>query len=198
MPARRSTTALGAVLVALAIGVAACGGSSHSGSNAASSKSADVTPAGDIPDTQAFVEFRSPDGKYAVKVPEGWARTDLPTGATFTEKLNSIRIEDRPAPSAPTAASVRSSDVPALQAASRRFHLTSVKTVHRTAGDFVVVKYQAEGPADPVTGKRRTQDVEIYELSKDGTLVTITLTSPHGADNVDPWRIVTNSFKWTP
>ncbi|GAB1818611.1 hypothetical protein [Herbidospora sp. RD11066] len=26
-------------------------------------------------------------------MPEGWARTDLPTGATFTDKLNSVRVE---------------------------------------------------------------------------------------------------------
>src|SRR6476646_6773775 len=34
----------------------------------------EINPAGDIPDTQVFVEYAA-DG-YAVQVPEGWARVD--------------------------------------------------------------------------------------------------------------------------
>lgn len=35
----------------------------------------ETNPPGDIPDTQAFVDYSSTAG-YGVKVPEGWARTD--------------------------------------------------------------------------------------------------------------------------
>jgi hypothetical protein len=47
-----------------------------------------------------------------------------------------------------------------------------------------------------VTGKVVLQDVERYVFWQAGTRATITLSSPKGSDNVDPWRKVTNSFGW--
>ena len=38
-------------------------------------------------------------------------------------------------------------------------------------------------------------DVLRYELYHTGTRTTLTLLSPVGADNVDPWRIVTESLR---
>jgi hypothetical protein len=31
----------------------------------------------------------------------------------------------------------------------------------------------------------------------DGREVVLTLSGPKGADNVDPWRIVTDSLRWS-
>ncbi len=132
-----------------------------------------------------------------MQVPEGWARTDGAAGATFTDKLNSVRLEERPAASAPTVVTVRANDVPALEAAAQGFQLGNVSTVQRKAGTAVLVTYRAASAPDAVTGKRITQDVEAYEFWRAGTLVTITLVSPHGADNVDPWRTVTESYAWS-
>ena len=42
----------------------------------ASAVAPEVSPAGDIPDTQAFVKYRSAAGGYELDVPEGWARTE--------------------------------------------------------------------------------------------------------------------------
>ena len=56
--------------------------------------------------------------------------------------------------------------------------------------------YRADAPADPVTGKARNDDVERYVFHRGGTTAVLTLSGPHGADNVDPWRIVTDSFHW--
>jgi hypothetical protein len=61
----------------------------------------------------------------------------------------------------------------------------------------LVVTYEARSPADPVTGKSVVLDVERYEYWRSGTQVTITLSAPHGADNVDPWRTITDSFAWS-
>ena len=54
----------------------------------------------------------------------------------------------------------------------------------------------ATSPADPVTGKTRVDAVERYVFFRAGKQVTLTLSGPNGADNVDPWRIVTDSFGW--
>jgi hypothetical protein len=197
MSARRGIVAAAVLAVALGAGLAACGGSSGSSSSQGSAP-ADVSPPGDIPDSQAFVGFTPSIGGYSIDVPEGWARTDLGTGASFTDKLNSILVETSPAAAPPTTASVRADDVPKVEAATDGFGLDTISTVSRPAGDAVLVKYRARSAPDSVTGKRITQDVERYELWHNGTLATITLTSPKGADNVDPWRTVTTSFQWLP
>ena len=49
---------------------------------------------------------------------------------------------------------------------------------------------------DPVTGKVYRDEVERYEFYRNGTESVLTLAGPVGADNVDPWRTVTNSFQW--
>ena len=76
------------------------------------------------------------------------------------------------------------------------FSLGNVTSVTRPAGQAVLVTYRADSAADAVTGKRVVLDVERYEFWRNGTTVTLTLSAPKGADNVDPWKKVTNSFSW--
>lgn len=146
-------------------------------------------PPGDIPDDTVFVTYRRPGQPYEVKVPEGWARTDLPTGASFTDKLNSIRIETAPAASPPTEASVRSQ--------VHSGDIRKVDTVSRKGGKAVRVVYRADSSPDPVTGKVVKDEVERYTFYRSGRQATLTLSGPVGADNVDPWRTVSDSFRWT-
>jgi hypothetical protein len=47
-----------------------------------------------------------------------------------------------------------------------------------------------------VTGKVFRDAVERYEFYRNGTETVVILAGPTGADNVDPWRTVTNSFRW--
>jgi hypothetical protein len=61
----------------------------------------------------------------------------------------------------------------------------------------VLVRYLAASDPNTVTGKRITLDVERYELWRAGRLLIITLHAPHGSDNVDAWRLVTTSLRWT-
>ena len=37
-----------------------------------------------------------------------------------------------------------------------------------------------------------------YEFFRNGQTVALTLAGPLGADNVDPWRHITDSFRWAP
>jgi hypothetical protein len=48
-----------------------------------------------------------------------------------------------------------------------------------------------------VTGKSVTDAVERYTFTKGTNIAVLTLSGPQGADNVDPWRIVTDSLRWT-
>lgn len=155
------------------------------------------SPQGDIPDNQQYVGYALPSGHARLNVPEGWGRTVLPgdSGATFTDKLNTIRIEVRPAPSAPTAASVRT-DVTTENGTAAGFAGLTVSTVTRAAGAAVLARYQVNSAVDPVTNRYVKDDVERYEFFRAGRLAVITLSAPHGSDNVDPWRTVTDSFRW--
>lgn len=194
---RRRITML-AVGGALAVVLTACGQQAQGGSTMAppADAAAEVNPPGDIPDDQAFVAYTPPAGGFSVDVPEGWARSEAGGAAVFTDKLNSIRIESAERPAAPTPDSAIADEVPAVQRDAANFTLVDASVVTRTAGDGVLVRYTADGPADPVTGKVVLDAYERYEFWRGGTQVTLTLSGPQGADNVDPWRIVTDSLGW--
>jgi len=163
---------------------------------ASQAPAAETNPAGDIPDNQAFVPFAAPDATFSVSVPEGWARTSQGQATIFTDKLNSVRIESQARPTAPDTASVAANEVPALRSSVAGFQGGQVTTVQRKAGTAVLVSYQAVAPPDPVTGRSITDAVQRYEFWKSGQQVTLTLSGPKDADNVDPWRLVTDSLRW--
>ena len=167
------------------------------GTSATGSAQREVNPAGDIPDNQAFVPYTPSAGGFTVTVPEGWARTDITAGVLFTDKYNSIRVETRTASTAPTAVSIRSSEVPALSGSAANFVLGDVTTVTRRAGTAVLLTYRADTPPNAVTGRVTTAAFERYVFFKAGTEVVITVGAPVGGDNVDPWRKVTDSFSWS-
>jgi hypothetical protein len=177
----RVRTAL--ALAALVPALAACGSSSPSGSSGGSSQASqsapkqtkEVNPPGDIPDNQVYVRYAPPGAGFSVRVPEGWSRTRRASAVVFTDKLNTIRLEHGPA----------------------HRHAGRASVVHRTAGTAQKLTYLQKAPPDPVTGKVVTDAVERYVFFHRGRTAVLTLSGPRGADNVDPWRIVTNSLRWT-
>jgi hypothetical protein len=114
----------------------------------------------------------------------------------FTDKLNTVMVSWAPASSAPTITTVKKTEVPQLKRTVRAFTLGKVSTAQLPAGTAVLVTYQANSDPNPVTGKQYRQDVQRYSLFHNGQEVVLTLLSPVGADNVDPWRIVTESLQW--
>jgi hypothetical protein len=180
------------------VALAACGGTALSGTpqSSAAPSSADTNTSGDIPDTQAFVSFTPSSGGYSLKVPEGWTSKSNGSTVTFTSHFNSIRVDTQPAPQAPTIASVTASEVPALRSGTSSFALRDVTSVHRSAGDAVLIRYTSQSQADPVTGRTVRLDVERYEFWRGGVQSTVTVADPAGSDNADPWHTITDSFTW--
>jgi hypothetical protein len=201
----KTRIAIGAIAAASLI-AAGCGSSPSPTSTSASTSTGsakqvnpnapEVSPAGDIPDNQAYVPYSAPGTNVTVKVPEGWSRTSAATGTTFTDKLNAITIEQRKAPGAVTVAQVKQADVPALAKSVKGFRLKSVAQLQRKAGPVVRISYLAVAKTNPVTGKGGTDAVERYLFVKSGNELVLTLSGPKGADNVDPWRIVSDSVAW--
>ncbi|MFF4829614.1 hypothetical protein ACFY20_43405 [Streptomyces sp. NPDC001312] len=155
-------------------------------------------PPGDIPDNQAYVAYRPSGGftGFTVKVPEGWARTTNGATTVFTDKLNRIQISAATATTAPTEGSVTNTVVPQLHGQVSKFAHPKVSVVQRRAGTAVLLTYQGDSAADPVTGKVVRDAFERYAFYRQGHEVDLTLSGPVNADNVDPWRIVSDSFDW--
>jgi hypothetical protein len=181
---------------ALALALAGCGGSSSKPA-AVGANAPEVNPPGDIPDNQAFVAFAPPGAGFTIKVPEGWARTTKGGATLFEGNLNSVRLESRAATTATSAAQVRRTVVPRLRATVPGFRAGTVTTVSRPAGRAVRITYGATAAANAVTGRRTATDVELYLFFHAGHEARITLSGPKGADNVDPWRTITTSLRWT-
>jgi len=163
----------------------------------ASAVAGETNPAGDIPDNQAYVLYSPPRAGYSVKVPEGWARTITAGTVSFTDKLNTVDLTTVSAKAAPTVAGVRRRVLPKLARTRRGFKAGTVTRVTRHAGPAVRITFRARSRPDPVTGKRRTDAVEQYLFFHRGRQAVVTLSGPQGADNVDPWRIITDSLRWT-
>jgi hypothetical protein len=210
---RRFHRPLIAAVLSLAVVAAGCGSSSHSsttssGSGSSAPKSTattagpnpnapEVSPSGDIPDNQAYVAYSPPGAKYAVKVPEGWSRSSSAQGTTFTDKLNFITMTTERASAAPTVQQVRQVEVPKLARTVKGFHAGTVSMVKRKGGQAIRVTYTATSQPNAVTGKSITEAVERYIFFHNGKNLVLTLSGPKGADNVDPWRIVTDSVRWS-
>ena len=154
-------------------------------------------PPGDIPDNTAYVAFSPAGGGYSVKIPEGWARTSGGTTTSFTDKLNHIEVSKAAAPSQLTLASVTNTDVAGLKATVPKFAMGKVSTVVRHGGTAILATYQGDSAPDQVTGKVVRDSFERYTFYRASKRVDLTLSGPTNADNVDPWRIVSDSLRWS-
>ncbi|MEP6526665.1 MAG: hypothetical protein ABJA86_05825 [Nocardioidaceae bacterium] len=162
-----------------------------------SAPATEFNPPGDIPDNQVFIPYVAPGGAVRIKVPEGWARSTTGGVTTFTDKLNSVSIEVVTSATAPTLDSVRRREVPQLRSSVSKFALGHISMVSRKAGSAVLVTYQQDSKPDPVTGKVVRDAVERFDFWRAGKEAVLTLSGPVGADNVDPWQIVSDSLHWT-
>jgi hypothetical protein len=143
-----------------------------------------------------FVDFRVAGSVVHIKVPEGWARRTNAGVTTFTDNYNSIAISVAPRASAPTVQSAKRQDVPRLKATVSHFAQGDVAKVQRRHGSAVLITYLLDSAQNRVTGKVVRDAAERYEFWHGGTEAILTLTGPRGADNVDPWRLVSDSLAW--
>jgi hypothetical protein len=147
---------------------------------------------GDIPDNQVFLLYRSPAG-WAMKYPEGWAQSGVPgpSATVFRDKNNIVRVVVQMG-SLPSPARVRA------DRSLRGAQITSAPAPLTIAGaPAVKVVYRTQSAPSPVTGKRVTLTVDRYYLARGGLLATVDLGTPVGVDNVDAYRLMVHSFRWT-
>lgn len=178
---------------AAAHGAAGGGGQGTAGSEGVPSE-AQSAATGDIPDNQVFLSFSDPRAGYAIRYPEGWARNGNGDNVTFSEKANVIHLVVRPGP-APTRASAESG-VRRLRRADATVKANPPQELTIKGRPVVKTTYTRLSRPDPVTGKRLRLVVDRYEYGRGGRVAVLDLGTPEGVDNVDAYRMISESFRW--
>lgn len=155
----------------------------------------EVSPPGDIPDSQAFVYYKSPAG-FSIKVPEGWARKDESDKTVFNDKYNHIALAIANASASVNVAYAKSVLVPALEKTGHAVQVTKVSEVKLKAGTAIKIAFDSNSEPNAVTNKKVREENELFYFSKGGKLVSLQLSAPKGADNVDQWKLISSSFRW--
>jgi hypothetical protein len=180
MKALRTTT----VVAIAALALAGCGSSSKSGSSNSKKSEAASAATGDIPDNQVFLRYSGTG--YSIKYPEGWTRKGSPTDITFSDKSNVVHLVlsrgPRPAPA---------SVARGLPGVKERPTPVALK-----GESAIKVSYSKPGAANPVTAKRPLLVIDRYVYAKGGRVATLDLVTPKGVDNVDAYRLISQSFRW--
>jgi hypothetical protein len=155
----------------------------------------EANPPGDIPDSQVFIAYASPLG-FSLEVPEGWARSDRSDGARFADKYDSVDVSSLAASSAPTTTTVRTNEAAALVKTGHAVKISAIKSMKLPAGNAVLIVYTSNSEPNAVTGKQIRLENNRYLFFKAGKIVTLDLSAPMGADNVDQWKLMSESFHW--
>jgi hypothetical protein len=214
---RRSQCASTALAAALLATAGACGGSPHTQAPSTAATRPSTTPAaaptgsapakpgpgalqaeanaaaaGDIPDNQVFLRFNDPGAGYSLVYPEGWAQQSSGGRVTFRDKNNIVRVVIRPG-AAPSSDSLR-----------RELRSTAGATIVSAPTRIVLggrpafkVVYSTESAPNQVTGKRVKLIVDRYYLWRHGRTAIVDLGTPVGVDNVDAYRMMIESFRWS-
>jgi hypothetical protein len=200
MPTKRFAQIAVPLAVAAAVATG-CGGSSGSGNKAAASSSsasgalsADAKSAatGDIPDNQNFLTFKG--AGFSMLYPEGWSQKTAASGVTFQDKNNLVRVDVKKG-KPPTVASV-AAELAKLKASNPSLKAPTPKPFKLKAGPGIKVTYMTTSAPNPVTGKRVTLIVDRYVIGKNGKVAELDLGTAVGVDNVDAYRMMSESFKW--
>lgn len=213
----RSSIAVLAALIVGALLLAGCGGSSSSSAPASTAapsaagqnqgapartpeagppSEAESAATGDIPDNQVFLQFRDPKAGYSIRYPEGWARRGSGSDVTFREKANVIHVVVKPGP-APSEASARAG-VEALAKSDPTIKVKAAESLSLGGATARKVTYSRMSAPDPVTGKRLPLVIDRYEYGHGGKVAVADLATPVGVDNVDAYRMISESFRWLP
>ena len=177
--------------MAATLSLASCGGNGGSG---ASSAEAEQASAGDIPDNQVFLTFDNAKAGYSIKYPEGWAQQGDGDHVTFRDKDNVVRIDVVPGGKVSNAGVV--ADARAAQAAAARAHVPDADggDAERLAGGQGRL-HDAER-AEPGHGQAREAHRRPVRRPRAGKHAVIDLGTPEGVDNVDAYRLMSESFRW--
>jgi hypothetical protein len=153
--------------VVLLLFVIGCGGSNSKSSSGNGGKQAEAAAAATGDIPDNQVFLTYKGPGYTVKYPEGWTKSGSGTNLSFTDKDNSIHL-------------VVSNGSPPIPLKNGRAKVT----LHKL------------GAPNSVTGKRPQLIIDRYVYGKAGKVAVLDLATPKGVDNVDAYRLISQSFRW--
>lgn len=182
-------TAVGAVLIAGLL-LAACGGSNDT-SGLTDEATATATTGTASPEGSGTPEA-APAGSEVPSEAESAATGDIPDNQTFLVFKNpsagySIRYPEG------WARRGQGNDVTFREKANVIHIVVKPGTARQGGGKTTITRQSAP---DPVTGKRLPLTVDVYELEHRGKVAVLELSTPEGVDNVDAYRLISESFSW--
>jgi hypothetical protein len=153
-------------------------------------------PPGDIPDSQVFVKYTSSQGGYEIEFPEGWARTTSGPNVVFTDKFDGLSVTITNAAGPPNVSSIRKNQAKLLKKTGRAVRIKGIQAIRLSNGPALFMVYRSNSEPDPVVNKQVRLENGSYFYYKNGKLAELRLWAPLGADNVDQWNRISNSFNW--
>jgi hypothetical protein len=153
-------------------------------------------PPGDIPDSQVFIKYVSSQGHYELEVPEGWSQKENGADVTFVDKLDGLSVIISDSSKMPGVGDIKNNQAQELKKNGRAVVIRSVKDIKLTNGPAVKMRYESNSEPDAVTNKQVRLENDVYYFYRNGKLAELRLWAPLGADNVDQWKRISNSFKW--
>ena len=154
-----------------------------------------VTTGGDIPDNAVFLTYQGAGPAFSIQYVEGWQVTQQPDGVVIRDKDSSETVAVV-ARQADVAGYVASTDLPALRARAG-FGLIKQDTVTAGGSSYVHLAFNTTSPPDAVTGKQVPLTVDRYYVPGPSGLAIVSLATPDGVDNVDAFRQMIESFRWS-
>jgi hypothetical protein len=158
---------------------------------------AGATSSGDIPDTTKYSPHSFPQGGFVISLPDGWSSSTTASSVHFSSAVNTVDVSWRTNSAKQSTAMVVARDVATLKHSITHFHLVSTMAVNLSGGPAVRVDYQTTSRPDPVTGRQYRLVVKRFIFVRSHQLLFVNLSSPVGADNVDPWRIISQSVRFS-
>jgi hypothetical protein len=154
----------------------------------------EVSPPGDIPDSQVFITYKSAAG-FSIKVPEGWARKDDGATTTFANKYDLVAVITKDLTKPLDQSYAKLTLAPEIEQ-GRAVKIGTISNVVLKGGSAVRITYTENSEPNTVTNKQIRMESERYFFGRNGKLVTVYLSAPLGADNVDQWQLMSSSFRW--
>jgi hypothetical protein len=78
----------------------------------------------------------------------------------------------------------------------RAVTIKAIKNVTLPTGPAVLIDFESNSEPNQVTNKQLRLESNRYLMFRNGKLATLDLSAPKGADNVDQWKLIAQSFHW--
>lgn len=149
---------------------------------------------GAIPADQPFSSYSSVAGNYDVQFPDGWEAQTSGESARFTHGWSGMQVDVVHTADPFTLDAIKAGPVADLIRTGRAVTVRNVAAVTAKSGAAILAEYECN--SEPQNGKQVRLENQRYYFYMNGTLASLTLWAPAGADNWKIWAQMADTFEW--